>query len=393
MGATSYANQSNEPGFAGQPVDARASDIISRVNSGAVAQVSTITVDSASNSTAYTLEFVINGVAVPVTYTSDGTATTAEISAGLQAAIAASPILSSLLSAADDIGDGVTVTAKIANQAFSVSATSGASDLTIATSTAASGAADIYPGRGVVELASSLGNCRLPSTADDTVKVVTVTVGGTFDAADYFTVHLAPAPGFENVFEPITVSANGQTNLETTLQGLQIALNEVLADIGVANSTIAVTDSATTLVFTSQLPNLDFQVTLAVVGDDGNSSGATVTYTDTAALVDLKFLGVAMLDRTRSANSNGDPVFSDGDIVPIMESGVIFAQLDAGITPTIGDPVFLRASASGSEVLGAFRDAQDGADCILIPPSRARWVDSSAYNVNGVRVARLQLFR
>ena len=392
MGAANYNLISAEPGFAGQVVDARSAVVTSRTNGGAVAQVSTVTVDSASNSTLYTLDVTINGVTTSLSYTSDGTATTTEIAAGLEAALDASPVVSGLI-AASSSSNVLTLTAKIANQAFSLAMSAGASDITIATGTAASGAASIYPGRGVVELASDLGNCRLPSTADDTLKVLTITFGGTFGAGDVYSVAISPGPGAEAVFDAFSVSLPAVTDLETTIAGLQIAINEVLDDIGIATATIAATDTATTLILTSELPNLDFRAVASVVGADGATSGATVAYADTVALVDLKFLGVAMLDRMRPMDSNGNPVFGDGDIVPILEEGMIYAELDAGITPTIGDPVFCRASASGSEVLGAFRDSQDAADCFLVPPSRARWVDSSAYNLNGVRCARLQLFR
>jgi hypothetical protein len=51
--------------------------------------------------------------------------------------------------------------------------------------------------------------------------------------------------------------------------------------------------------------------------------------------------------------------------------------------------VWCRASASGSEVLGAFRDAQDAADCIYIP--NASWVDGVVEVSNGVRLSRLRL--
>jgi hypothetical protein len=394
MGAANYNLISAEPGFAGQVVDARSAVVTSRTNGGAVAQVSTVTVDSASASTLYTLDVTINGVATSLSYTSDGTPTTTEIAAGLEAELDASPVVSGLI-AASSSSNVLTLTAKIANQAFSLAMSAGASDITIATGTAASGAASIYPGRGVVELASDLGNCRLPSTADDALKVLTITFGGTWAAGDVYSVAISPGPGAEAVFDAFTVSlpAPSGTDLETTIAGLQIAINEVLDDIGIATATIAATDTATTLILTSELPNLDFRAVASVVGADGATSGATVAYADTVALVDLKFLGVAMLDRMRPMDSSGNPVFGDGDIVPILEEGMIYAVLDDGITPTIGDPVFCRASASGSEVLGAFRDSQDAADCFLIPPSRARWVDSSAYNLNGVRCARLQLFR
>lgn len=387
MGAANYNLISAEPGFAGQVVDARSAVVTSRTNGGAVAQVSTVTVDSASNSTLYTLDVTINGVTTSLSYTSDGSATTTEIAAGLEAALDASPVVSGLI-AASSATNVLTLTAKIKNQAFSLAMSAGASDVTIATGTAASGAASIYPGRGVVELASDLGNCRLPSTADDTLKAITVTYGGSFAAGDFYAVSLVADLDFDGIPEVYTAQSLGVTSLAVTTVLLQSAL-----DAQMPANTIAITAGATTIVATSELPNLNFEIQATVADQTSGASAQTVSVADSTALVDLKFLGVAKLDRMRPMDSNGDPIFGDGDIVPILEEGMIFAELDAGITPTIGDPVFCRASASGSEVLGAFRDAQDDADCIFIPPSRARWVDSSAYNLNGVRCARLQLFR
>lgn len=94
---------------------------------GSVAQVDTVT-PTVVNNTTYTV--TVNGT--PVSYVSDATATLAEITAGLTAAINANSALNSLVTAVDTTTT-VTITAKVAGAAFT--ATVGAS-LATATTTA-----------------------------------------------------------------------------------------------------------------------------------------------------------------------------------------------------------------------------------------------------------------
>jgi hypothetical protein len=385
MGINSYSLQQNEPGFPGQLVDARSGRILSRKNSGGTTTSRTLTLGGATGAgTDYIIEVTWNGVTETVTYASAGGDGANDIAAGISAAFDASPLFNGLLDASVAT-NVVTLSGRIKGLNFTVAAQTNSADITVGGS-AASEASNILPGRAVVELASDLGGCRLPNSDDDTAKVITATFGGSFTATDPIHFTVMADLNDDGELEVYEFSTPSVTDLATTIDNLNVQASAALD----ANY-IVVTNTATTLIFTSQYPNLDFEVRAWVEDAAFGTPTQTVSIADSTALVDLKFLGVSMLDRTRPGNSSRQFPYAAGDLVNICEDGVIFVELDAGITPTIGDPVFARAVASASEALGAFRDARDGADCILIHPRRARWVNSSAYTVNGVRVAALAL--
>jgi hypothetical protein len=132
------------PGVAGQLASLR-SDRYTRsmVNDRPrTAQVDTITA-SAVNSTVYTV--TVDGVSV--SYTSDGSATTQEIVAGLTAAIAAEGAINSKLVAAVTGAATMTLTGRIAGVGFT---TSVGSNLSLANTTANDTADPIAFGAGVL---------------------------------------------------------------------------------------------------------------------------------------------------------------------------------------------------------------------------------------------------
>ena len=117
-------------------------DIITLLNKDAQAkQVSTITVGGATNAKAYIV--VVDGTSV--TYTSDATATIAEIADGLAAAINASPLAYASCSASSDGVSVVTCTGQTPGVSFTL--TESDAQLTVATPTAAATADAVAFGR------------------------------------------------------------------------------------------------------------------------------------------------------------------------------------------------------------------------------------------------------
>lgn len=117
-------------------------------------QVVEVTVDSAANSTLYSYE--VNGEVIE--FTSDASATLAEISAGLVAAHNANIVARGLALAEDGTGS-LTLTASFANQdVLDVSTTD--ANLSVAVDTAPGGWEDIPFGRAIVE---SSGQAALPA--------------------------------------------------------------------------------------------------------------------------------------------------------------------------------------------------------------------------------------
>lgn len=127
------------------------------------AQVSTITVNAASNATAYEVELSADGeVFARVAYTSDASATEAEIADGLAAAIVADYIAASIVTPVSDGVSVVTLTARSVGEEFGVSVNS--ADLAVAASTPATDGTEIgfglavYVTNGIATLTKPTGN-------------------------------------------------------------------------------------------------------------------------------------------------------------------------------------------------------------------------------------------
>jgi hypothetical protein len=348
---------------------------ISRLAGGGAAQVTTVQVTGVVNSAAHSLLITYDGNTETVSFTADGSATNDEVAAGLEAAIDADPNLGGLFVAGVST-DTITLTGRVPGLAWTT-AVGGSLTATITDTTAAAAATAIPFGRGVVQRASYPSECLLPSTANDTLKVVhatpTATNSATYDVAVSY--DLGDGQGRRTVTASYT--ADGSATVQEIVEALQPKL-----DGGFPTNSIAVTEDNAKLIFTSEVPNLDFAVT-------ATTSTTAWTVTVSTEIVPLRFLGVSVYSASVPQDTNGTTAYQGGDALSVLTNGEIAVELDAGITPSVGDPVWCRASASGSEVLGAFRDAQDAADCIYIP--NASWVDGVVEVSNGVRLSRLRL--
>lgn len=126
--------------------------------SAKVAKVSTVTIDTPTNSTLYQIR--VNGI--DSEYTSDGSATAAEIEAGLVSAVNSNALAAAIVTAAAGAGDTLTLTGVTAGDDFTVT-TSGAT-LSVATTTAAVDNDVIGFGYGVVR--NDATSVRLPVSSD-----------------------------------------------------------------------------------------------------------------------------------------------------------------------------------------------------------------------------------
>lgn len=183
------------------------------------AQVSTYTVDSATNSTVYTL--TINSV--DVSYTSDASATTAEIAAGIKAAIDAEPRVSGQVSASV-ASNVVTVTGRWPGTSFTITDSSG--DTTIATTTTAATADAIAFGRLMVtggyqtDEPTELG--KLAKAAAFSAQVDTLTV--TYAASEIYIVTIEMTDGTGRY----TVEVTADTDSNTTAAAINTAINAMM---------------------------------------------------------------------------------------------------------------------------------------------------------------------
>lgn len=371
-----YALGESQPLQPGQPLygDLPLSTI-SRLVGGGTTQITTVEVTGVTNSAVHSLDITYNGATVRVSFTADGSATTAEVAAGLEAALDAEPELGGLF-AASVSSSTITLTGRVPGQSW-VASQAGSLVATITDTQSAANATQIPFGRGVVQRESYPREALLPSTANDTLKVVHATPTATNSALYTISVSFNLGDGQGRRTVSFSYTADGSATAQEIVEAMQAGLDGAMP----ANS-IAVTEDNAKLIFTSEVPNLDFVVT-------GTTSTTAWTIEVATALVPLRFLGVTLQSHTLIQDANGVAAYQGGDPMSIAQEGHVAVELDANITPSVGDPVWCRCSASGSEVLGAFRDAQDGADCIFIP--NAQWVEDSAYTYSGVRVAKLRL--
>jgi hypothetical protein len=131
----------------------------------AVAQVTDIAFSTAVNSVKHFVQVFWNGGTYTGEYTSDGSATLAEIHGGLATALNAALPASSVLAAGD--GTDLTLTAEVAGVGFSASAWSlGAATVTITTSTANSAASLSKPIEGIVTYQDSMIGDHFPPLID-----------------------------------------------------------------------------------------------------------------------------------------------------------------------------------------------------------------------------------
>lgn len=133
---------------------------------GAVAQVTTVTFSSPSDSSPYAITTTdpYTGVTELVSITTDGSASNAEASALLLAEIQSSPLTFGLFSAADDGAGVVTLTARTPGLAVSVVETTDTGGHMALTTTTAAAAATEYTFGKAVELyfASGVRKARIP---------------------------------------------------------------------------------------------------------------------------------------------------------------------------------------------------------------------------------------
>lgn len=159
MPQLTYQDQSAFPAIEGGLYDSGPNDILSMTPGANVAQVSNVLVATATNTSLY--EIIINGV--PSSYTSDGSATTPEIAAGLLAAGQANVFLSGIVTFSAGAGDSVDITADVAGASFVLAETDPGTDLTLSTPTANKTAGPIKFGRGLELFSTIAFGIALPS--------------------------------------------------------------------------------------------------------------------------------------------------------------------------------------------------------------------------------------
>mgnify|MGYP000349526829 CR=1 FL=1 len=92
------------------------------------------------------------------------------------------------------------------------------------------------------------------------------------------------------------------------------------------------------------------------------------------------FLGVVVNDQTTESSGSGVLAYEKANI---CSKGVIWVTTEETVSPTTA--VRVRLTATGGEVVGAFRATADSTDCALVP--NARWLTTTS----GAGTAQLEL--
>lgn len=347
------------------------------------AQVDTITVDTAANSTEYA--FTLNGVSI--TYTSDASATKPEIADGLAAAVNAEPLVRGQVSAASDGVDLVTLTGLEPGEAFTL--TESDSNLSTTSVTTADEADPIAFGVGVISqgFRTDEGERLVAAAAEGKFTAQVITVPVSYVASEVIRTKIYEVRGDERhlLAEWDETSATDQ---DTTLDAIATALNAALP----ANSVLVASDpaTATQLVFTAEIAGLEFDVEVESVG--GGASRATITKTNTtgpspSTSVHRALAGVSLYASEEEAATVGGAAgqWAANRGVRYAQTGTVWVT--SAESPSEGDTVYIELGASGT---GQFYTSS-GADRVALARSAARWERDGLTASDSLAALRLSL--
>lgn len=305
--------------------------------SGRATQSSSITVDTAENSTAYSV--VIDGITITVT--SDASATVTEIATALAAAINAEPLINGRVLATSAVGV-VTLTARVSGYAFTPSTTD--SNLTVATATA-SATPDVVP-FGV--LCISDGNGKAQECAATAITAKSYTLTPTAANSSTYSVEVAIPSVLGGFAQRVTYTSDGSATEQEIVEGLKALLDA--EDIA---TYVATTEDDSSLTLTAITPGMDFEVS---VQGQLTPQNAGQTLEDVA-------VGVSLRDLSQSIETAG---YSAGSAMAVRSQGDVAVEVAAAVTPT--DPVYARVSGSGAPFRGSAASGY-----LMLPRRLASW--------------------
>lgn len=348
-------------GYPGLPASMSGLEYLSRINDRPrTAQVSTVTVDTAENSSDYTI--TLNGV--DITVTSDGSATATEIAALLVTAITGEALVAGAVTATS-AAEVVTVSSRVGGSAFTL--TTADSRMTVATPTANAPADPLPYGVAVLDLGYQF--VAVPDAALaplTTLHVITLTPT-VVNSAQYALSLVIAGVGYQ-----FGASSDGSATAAEIVAALVSAINGGLP----ANTVVA--SGTDTLVLTSEVAGQTF----SVIPSPLLSMAIT---TQGLELGDV-FAGV-VVDHAQNENpvASGVAGFTGGSVLPVCRKGEIWVATENDVTD-VSAPVYIRVSGSGQK--GAFRSTP-ATGFLPLPRDRARWVRRSTSTLAALRVSAL----
>lgn len=377
----SAVQQQHAQGFIGQVIGTFESLLLTNKNPQAK-QVSTITVGGATNDTVYTV--TVGGSAS--TYTSDASATAAEIHAGLVAAINANPVARGQM-VASGTSPSLVLTGVYPGQAITVTVNdAGTGDLgTVAATTAAATADSVGFGKAMVnngytaDRPDMIGH--VPSTADFTAQVITYTYTGVTTGDEVSLEVLFQGQRFVET----TTYATSQT---ATLAALVTAMDVILDAAFGAGLSILLASNATTITLTSDIAGSKFDAVSAVDGT-GTVVKAYTTPPSAATSLEEIFAGFSKrrTDIEDATLAGDDPAYPANIGVETVTRGLGYVSNSQGVT--FGQNVYVDLGAASATKGDFFNSAAAGR--VWLPVSKARWErDEYSTSSNDVAVLRVE---
>lgn len=336
-------------------------------------QVSTVTV-TASPTSSHEFIVVVNGQ--NVSYTSDASATRAEVTSGLLAALQADIVAGGAFDYSANTSTGViTCTARI--PAMDISISSSDSDLTVATGTAAASADPIPFGVGTIILGTYANGSQLAGLASQANLVAQVdTIAVVYASGESYTVQIT-IEGETYVVTP--VAAN--TDDATTAQAIVDAINAIMP----ANSVLA-SRSTANVVLTAEVKGKAFVT--GVGTKSGTAARMVLTHTTASLLTDITkcFGGVAELGNNMegvytTSSDVGATSWKPNAGFPAVQQCLDGIYVDNSETPTDSDAVYIE-TATGSNA-GKFYTTTDTYR-IKLPATKFRWVGDPGLASDGL---------
>lgn len=327
-------------------------------------QVDTVTIDTASNAEAYSI--FIDGV--ELTYTSDASATTAEIAQGLADLVNASRLINGRVLATISDPDLI-LTARVAGRGFTTTEGDNAAKMTLVNTTANAVADTVAFGLALLANGLSATNNKLAKLAkagnltaqvDNLLLVYDATVLAKVDIRYYDpTVGDFVTRSFEHAMA---------TDADTSVIAMVALINAQMP----ANTVLASHPTGDTLTLTSEVAGQPFEVSYGFGTGADTGTWTHTTNRSEATDVNAGFVGVSMRDRTQEVEDGAtDAVYKAGSAMQVREQGAMHVAIEAALS-TGNENVYVRLVASGTlTALGGFTPTP-GAGVVLL--KNARWL-------------------
>ena len=330
--------------------------------SPAAAQVSTITVNTATASTLYTV--TINGSVTSYTAAASGDTTTT-IALALANAIKDNPAASAYVTVAP-VAAVITATARLKGVAVTITASSLS---TVATTTAATASEEVGFGRGVL-LAGYVSDEADSLAANAKATLLTaqvITCDYTYDATSTLVITITDKHSGKVIANTSVVNATGKLS---TTAALVVLINGQLP----ASSVLAATGASDVLTLTAEVAGFEFDVSF---GGDAAALATSVAYTtgpSVSTSVLRAFAGVTMFSSAIAASAITDlsASYPGSGVMAVMNEGAIWVA--SAETIVQGSTVYIDVGATN---FGKFYQADSAATRLELPLSMARWSRST----------------